>query len=139
MLKLGISGKNLGRGGLLLGAISLLNSLLAGAEGSTQEQAGATNVMQTLVVGALGVLMLYFIILRPDQKKRSALQKKRQTLKVGDVVLASAIQGTVVKVDEEKIALKLLNDARVEVPKFAIFEVESENQSGTKASSARKT
>ena len=95
--------------------------------------------MQTLVVGALGVLMLYFIILRPDQKKRSALQEKRQSLKVGDVVLASAIRGQVVKLDEESIALRLQNDARVEVPKFAIFEVESDTQTGKGATSTRKS
>lgn len=126
MVKFKASSRSTSR--LLVFFLFLVSALCGDAP--SKERVGDQSAMQTLIVGCLGVLLLYFIVLRPDQKKRGELQKKRQDLKVGDVVLASAISGTVVQLDGDRVALRLQGDARVEVPRIAVFEVEpSQRQS----------
>jgi len=72
-------------------------------------------------------LILYLLLIRPQQQKQKQLDKMLKTLKKGDRVLTSGgIYGTVVGVDEGKATLKIADDIRVEFAKSAIVQVLAE-------------
>lgn len=80
---------------------------------------------QTLVMVAIAVLFFYFIIWRPEQKRRKTLEEKRKAMKKGDkVVIAGGILGEIYKIQTDTIILKLTEGAKMEVLKAAIQDLQ---------------
>jgi preprotein translocase subunit YajC len=89
---------------------------------------------QTLLMIGIAIVFFYFILWRPESKRRKQMEEKRQALKKGDrVIVAGGIVGEVFKVQADTIILRLADGAKMEVLKGAIQDV----QSGTEA--AEKT
>ena len=104
----------------------LLLPFCAFADGPAQgPEQGLT---QTLMMLAMGGFFFYFILWRPEQKKRKELDAKRAALKVGDKVLAIGIFGTVYKIESNSVILSLYDGAKMEVAKQAITEVLEETK-----------
>ena len=81
---------------------------------------------QTLMMIVIAVVFFYFILWRPESKRRKELETKRQGLKKGDrVVVAGGILGEVFKIQGETVTLRLVGDAKMEVLKAAIQDVQS--------------
>lgn len=73
-------------------------------------------------------LILYFLLIRPQQQRQKKLQKMLSELKKGDRVLTNGgIYGTVIGLDEQKAVLKIADDTKVEFQKSAIVQVVAEN------------
>ena len=69
-------------------------------------------------------LILYFLLIRPQQQRQKALQKLLKELKKGDRVLTSGgMFGTVVGVDDAKVVLKIADDIKAEFAKSAVVQV----------------
>lgn len=81
------------------------------------------NMWQTVVMIAIAMLFFYFILWRPEQKRRKALEEQRSSMKKGDKVTAMGILGTVVRVQEQTVILKMFDGSKIEVLKGAITEV----------------
>ena len=80
---------------------------------------------QTLVMIGIAIVFFYFILWRPESKKRKELDAKRQALKKGDrVVVAGGILGEVAKVQNDTIIIRLVEGAKMEVVKAAIQDVQ---------------
>ena len=80
---------------------------------------------QTLVMVGIALVFFYFILWRPESKRRKQMDAKRQALKKGDkVVVAGGILGEVSKVQPETIILRLTDGAKMEVLKAAIQDVQ---------------
>jgi preprotein translocase subunit YajC len=79
---------------------------------------------QTLTMIGIALLFFYFILWRPEQKRRQALETQRDALKKGDRVLAMGIIGTVVKFNEQSqtVILKMYDGSKIEVLKTAITD-----------------
>lgn len=77
---------------------------------------------QTLVMVGIAFLFFYFILWRPEQKKKQALEARRNALKKGDRVAAMGIIGTVLRVGEETVILKMYDGSKIEVYKGAISD-----------------
>jgi preprotein translocase subunit YajC len=76
-------------------------------------------------------LIIYFLMIRPQQQRQRQTRDMLGTLKKGDRVLTTAgIYGTVVGVDEAKAVLKIADDVRVEFAKSAIVQVVAEDAKG---------
>lgn len=82
-----------------------------------------TNYIQTVVMIGILVLFFYFIILRPEQKRRKKMQEQRASIKKGDKVTAMGILGTVDKITENTIILKMVDGSKIEFMKAAVTEV----------------
>ncbi len=99
-------------------------SLLFAEEG----EAVATNTqggfMQTLVMIGVALVFFYFILYRPEQKRRKKALEMRNSLKKGDRVTAMGIIGTVFSVKETTVVLKMVDGAKVEFLKAAITDVQ---------------
>ncbi len=87
------------------------------------------NFMQTLMLVGFGVLFFYFLLWRPEQKRRKTLEKQRSSIKKGDRVTAMGILGTVVRVADSadgksSVILKMVDGSKIEVLKAAISDVQ---------------
>jgi preprotein translocase subunit YajC len=72
----------------------------------------------------VGFVAIYFLIMRPERKRRREMQNRRDGLKKGDKVTAMGIRGTVVSLKEQTAILSLYDGAKMEVIKAAITEVD---------------
>lgn len=81
------------------------------------------SLWQTFVMIAIAIAFFYIILLRPEQKRRKAAEDQRSALKKGDRVVAMGIIGTIVKMDEQTVILKMVDGANIEFYKAAITEV----------------
>lgn len=78
---------------------------------------------QTLLMVAIAMAFFYFILWRPEQKRRKAMEDQRSALKKGDRVTAVGIIGTVLRINENTVILKMYDGAKIEVLKAAISDV----------------
>lgn len=112
---------------LFSGAILALGALqaatLGAAEGDAPVAPVSQDFMQTIVMFAVAGLFFYFILYRPEQKRRKEAAERRNSLAKGDRVMASGIVGTVSKVQEQTVILQMVDGSKIEVVKEAINEV----------------
>lgn len=78
---------------------------------------------QTVIMIGIALVFFYFILWRPEQKRRKVIEEQRSALKKGDRVTAMGIIGTVLRVQEQTVILKMYDGAKIEVLKGAITEV----------------
>lgn len=78
---------------------------------------------QPIIMIGIALLFFYFILWRPEQKRRNALESQRDTLQKGDRVTAMGILGTVNRVQDQTVILKMYDGAKIEVLKGAITDV----------------
>ena len=85
----------------------------------------AGSLMGSLMPIALMILVFYFLIMRPQQKREAKRRELINSVKRGDkVVTASGIIGVVHKiVSETEVALEVSEGVRIRVLKNAITEV----------------
>lgn len=98
----------------------LSNTLYAEGEAQPARDQGLT---QTLVMIGIALLFFYLILWRPEQKRRKAMETQRNTMKKGDRVTAMGIVGTVVRVQEQTVIVKMVDGSKIEFLKMAISEV----------------
>jgi preprotein translocase subunit YajC len=69
-------------------------------------------------------VIVYFLILRPQQQRQKQQDLMLKALKKGDRVLTTGgMYGTVVGVDDQKAVLKIADDIKVEFSKSSIVQV----------------
>lgn len=90
-----------------------------------QESAPAGgSMMQTVIMIGLAMVFFYFILWRPEQKRRKSAEQMRTALKKGDKVTAMGIVGTITKIQDQTVILKMVEGAKIEVLKAAITDVQ---------------
>lgn len=93
------------------------------AEGENGAPPPDQSFWQTLVMIGIAFLFFYVILWRPEQKRRKALEEQRSTLKKGDRVAAMGIIGTVVRVGDQTVILKMYDGAKLEFYRAAITDI----------------
>ena len=75
-----------------------------------------------IVMIVLMFAMMYFFMIRPENKRKKEAQNLRDSLKVGDVITTiGGIVGTICKVDESTIVIETGADrVRIEFTKWAV-------------------
>lgn len=104
----------------------------AQAAGAASHPANPTiSLLLQLLQFAPIFLILYFLLIRPQQQKQKQLDKMIKALKKGDRVLTSGgIFGTVVGLDDAKAVLRIADDLKVEFSKSSIVQVMAEDAKG---------
>lgn len=95
-------------------------ALLADEGGASQ----SGGLMQTFIMIGIALVFFYFILWRPEQKRRKAAEQMRSAMKKGDRVTAMGIVGKVDRVQEQTVVLKMIDGSKIEVLKAAITEVQ---------------
>jgi preprotein translocase subunit YajC len=74
------------------------------------------------IVGML--LIFYFLMIRPQQKRQKEVQKMLSAIKKGDrVVTASGLYGTVSGVKDDVLVIQIADNVKVEMVKNAVTGV----------------
>ncbi len=82
--------------------------------------------MPTLITLGLFVLIFYFMLIRPENKRKKQAQEMRNSLNVGDtVVTIGGITGEVEKIREKTVTI-FTGDGSIDIQKWAIRSVEPE-------------
>ena len=101
-------------------------NFLTGAAGASM---GSTVIMLVLMVA-----VFYFMLIRPENKRKKEAEQMRGAIKTGDkITTIGGIIGTVVNVKEDKIVIETSADqVRIELAKWAI----STNETAAEAKKA---
>ena len=84
--------------------------------------AGDSSLMWIMLI--LMFAIMYFFMIRPQQKKQKEIQKFRNSLEPGmEVVTYGGIHGTVKEIDDAKnvVTLEVARDVKIKVEKTHIF------------------
>lgn len=99
----------------------MLQFLEAGTTGATG------GGMYTIIMLIVMVGIMYFLMIRPESKRKKEAEAMRNSLKVGDeIVTIGGITGKVVQVKEDKFVIETGADmVRIEFAKWALSTNES--------------
>ncbi|MBR4201797.1 MAG: preprotein translocase subunit YajC, partial [Oscillospiraceae bacterium] len=102
-------------------------------------QTGSIMLLQ-MVPFAIALVLLYLILLRPQQKREKTAQAMRENVRVGDeVCTAGGIVGIVLKVEDETVVLETGAERnRIRVKKWAIQENITQMEEMKQAEKERK-
>lgn len=80
---------------------------------------------QIVMLVALFAIM-YFMLIRPQQKKDKEVKQMRDSLKVGDQILTiGGIYGKIVRIKEDRVTIQVGADrTKLEIAKWAVNNVE---------------
>src|SRR5436190_13446523 len=105
--------------------MSYLHPILALAPSSppgTQPDPRGQTTTSFVMIGLMFV-MLYFVLLRPQQKKAKQQEALHKAIKAGDkIVTSSGIVGVIVTVKEKTLTIRSA-DAKFEITKGAVVEI----------------
>lgn len=107
----------------LLGSFQLFAMRAYAQTGEDAVPGRDQGIWQTVIMIGIALVFFYLILWRPEQKRRKVLEDQRNTLKKGDRVTAMGIIGTVVRVQEHTVILKMFDGAKLEFLKGAITDV----------------
>ena len=90
--------------------------------------------MESIIMIVLLFAVMYFFMIRPENKRKKQAEEMRNSLKKGDVITTiGGIVGVVVDVKESRIIVETSADqVRIELEKWAI----SSNETATEAAKA---
>lgn len=114
---------------LILFSLMVTGGLWAQEEGAPPPD---QTFWQTMVMIGIAFAFGYFILWRPEQKRRKALEEQRGAVKKGDRVAAMGIIGTVARVGEQTVILKMYDGAKLEFYKAAITDILPASEEGAK-------
>lgn len=92
-------------------------------------------ITQTLIMIGIALVFFYFILWRPEQKRRKAAEQMRGSLKKGDRVTAMGIIGKVDRIQEQTVVLKMIDGAKIEILKAAITDVQPSQEDESRSDS----
>ena len=110
-----------------------MNWLSAAADAATEGGDQISGLMATLVQFGpivLVLVLMYFLMIRPQQKKQKEEQKMRNNLRVGDeLTTIGGIKGRVVAIKDDTIMLESGNDrTKLQFEKWAIQTVHTKHE-----------
>ena len=83
-----------------------------------------TGLVSSLLPFLLIILVFYFLILRPQQKRQKEKQKLLDSIKKGDkVVISGGIHGMVEGIEDKTVLVKIAENTKVKVDRSAISAI----------------
>jgi len=74
-------------------------------------------------------LVLYFLMIRPQQQRQKKHQEMLKSLKTDDrVITVGGIYGTIVKIKDKSVVLRVADNVRIEFSKTAISGIISKDE-----------
>lgn len=102
-----------------------MTSLPLFADAEAAPAGGQGSLIQTVIMIAVALVFFYFILWRPEQKRRKQMEHVRSSLKKGDRITAMGIIGNVIKVQDNSVIISLYDGAKMEILKAAITDVQA--------------
>lgn len=91
-------------------------------EAAATDTSSSGSMMITIVMLVLMVGIFYFMLIRPENKRKKEAEQMRSNMKVGDkITTIGGIVGTVVSIKEDKFVVETSADqVRIEFAKWAL-------------------
>ncbi len=100
----------------------MLIHLLAMSQPAGEKGLGLMNFVPLIAMFAV----FYFLLIAPARKKQKGQTEMRSSLKAGDKVITNGgIHGTVVGVTDTVIQLRIADQVKIDISKFAIEALQS--------------
>lgn len=114
------------RNALTVSALMLLANIAASATGTSSTAAANNSSWMTMIFLGLMLVLMYFLMIRPQRKKDKETAAMRNSLKPGDkVVTIGGIVGKVCSVKQDVVTIETGADkVRIKFVKNAISSVE---------------
>ena len=107
---------------------------ISNAYAAAATAAESSNLGGTLIQLALILLIFYFLLIRPQQKRNKAHQDMVEALKAGDKVMTTGgIYGTVRKIKDNEISLEIAQDVVITVERMAVNNVVTAEKNAVKS------
>ncbi len=112
----------------MLFSYSFAGTAFAQAPSGGQAPSGIAQILGSpLVMMGIIFAIIYFLIMRPQQKKQREQQLMLRNLKRGDKVLTmSGIYGTIAAIDEKIISLQVDDKVRVRISRQSVSALSEE-------------
>ena len=138
MKKLGAAAFSAAAACTALSATVFAEGEAAAADGAAVNTTSAMRLQ--LVPFAIALVLLYFILLRPQQKREKEAQAMRENVSVGDeVCTAGGIVGIVLKVEDDTVVLETGAERnKIRIKKWAIHENITQVEAKQQADKERK-
>ena len=104
---------------------------------------GGGDMVSTIIMLAVMFAVFYFMLIRPENKRKKEAENMRSAVKVGDkITTIGGIVGTVVSIKDDKIVVETSADqVRIELAKWALSTnetaAEAAKEEAKKAQEAR--
>jgi preprotein translocase subunit YajC len=99
-------------------------SFLAAQAGQENPMGGGGSLVSYLIMIGLIFVVFYFLVFRPERKRRKQLQDMVNELKPGDkVITIGGIHGTVSGLTEKTVVVRVSEQTKIEFTKSAIGTV----------------
>ena len=95
----------------------------------TATEAATGGMMSSIVMMVAMLGIFYFLLIRPENKRKKEAEQMRSNIKVDDVITTiGGIMGTVVNVKDDKLVIESGADqVRIELAKWAVSTNETAN------------
>ena len=126
--------------GAMLCTVTAFAEEAAAQSGSTQEVNAAAQLLPTVLSLGIALVLLYVILLRPQQKREKQAQQMRENVRVGDeICTAGGIVGIVLRVTDDTVVIETGSDrSKIRVKKWAIHENITQMEEAAAAEKERK-
>ena len=105
-----------------MGADVLYAMAGGGGGGQGAPQAGVDGTFFFMVIATFGII--YFLIMRPQQKQQKQHKEMLQALKRGDeVVTAGGLYGKVIEIEDNTVDLKVAEGTKIKIERSRISRV----------------
>ena len=94
----------------------------------------------SMIMVILMIAMLYFLMIRPENKRKKQAEEMRNSLKKGDqITTIGGIMGRIVMVKDNSVVIETSEDrVRMEVTKWAVSTNNSQQPESKKAKKSKK-
>jgi preprotein translocase subunit YajC len=92
-------------------------------------------MFSTVIMFSLIILIFYFLILRPQQKRQKERQKLLESVQKGDkIVTVGGMHGTVVGLEEKTVLVQVAENVKLKFERTAVSSVTRGSDSAGKTS-----
>lgn len=104
----------------------VLSLLMAMPQTAGGEASGSGSLLTSLLPFVLIIAIFYFLIIRPQSKKRKETERMLSALKKGDkVVTIGGLHGTIQNVRESTVIIKVDDNVKMEFSRSAVSSIVS--------------
>ncbi len=101
-----------------------MDFLISSAHAQASGGAGGQGILSALMLPVLLLVVFYFLLIRPQNKRAKEQKEMISKVAAGDeVATAGGILGKVVEVGEQYLTLEIANGVSVKLQKFQIAQV----------------
>lgn len=95
-----------------------------GTSGSTSATSGTAGMIQFIVSMAILFAIFYFLMIRPENKRKKKVEEMRSSLKNGDeIITIGGIRGKIINIAGDSITFETGEDrVRIQIAKWAISD-----------------